>query len=204
MKTRVLLIPILIVAILFVVVIFFQIINPGTDKEPDQGAFKDSENIDIEEESGVSSKTGSGGASGSGGAGVTTGEPSSGITGLITSSSKCEILKISYSASNFNAESVCNQYENGICIDKTVTCSITITNLDDEIGGIFKLAFRFFERENEENIIHSTFSESFLEPGSQQTFEGTFNVQSQGENGNANKDLTCFYRILSIPQKEIC
>lgn len=144
-----------------------------------------------------------GGGGGTGGEGV-----SGGATGAADSSgstSGCATQQISYSAANFNANSVCNnQDENGFCIDKTVTCSITINNLDGEIGGIFEISFRFFEQGNSGNILFLTSSELFLEPGEQHTFEGIFNVQSQGEQGDANKDLTCFYNTINIPRKEVC
>ena len=144
---------------------------------------------------------GGGGGGGTGGEGSAVG----GVAGSSGSTSGCATQQISYSAANFNANSVCNnQDENGFCIDKTVTCSITINNLDGEIGGIFEISFKFFEQGNSGNILFLASSESFLEPGEQHTFEGIFNVQSQGEQGDANKDLTCFYNTINIPRKEVC
>jgi len=194
----------LIVILALIIGIFFitkniKLINGSKMDEDD---FVDEENFDESSSEGnIFKRIFGGGGGGTGGGGSAIG----GVAGSSGSTSGCATQQISYSAANFNANSVCNnQDENGFCIDKTVTCSITINNLDGEIGGIFEISFKFFEQGNSGNILFSTSSELFLEPGEQHTFEGIFNVQSQGEQGDANKDLTCFYNTINIPRKEVC
>ena len=86
-----------------------------------------------------------------------------------------------------------------MCLDKTVYCSITITNLDSEKAGTFGLEFNFFIEDSQE-IIFSSFFEEFIEPEENYIFEETFNVGSE----YANVPIGCIYYVIESPEKEVC
>jgi len=157
---------------------------------------------------GISGAASSVGTDGNGGGSSSSSGGSSGSaqggSASASSGDGCSSQQISFSASNFYENSVCNEQDsNGFCIDRTITCLVSIANLDDEVGGNFGLSFRFFEEESN-NLFYSVFSEVYLDPYEFNVFEEFFNVQSQGQEGDANKDITCFYFIENVPKKEIC
>jgi len=43
-----------------------------------------------------------------------------------------------------------------------------------------------------------------LAPRADKIFETSFNIISEGEDGDANKELSCSYDTLEIPRKEVC
>jgi len=118
----------------------------------------------------------------------------------------CTEKQISYSMENLNKTSVCNANQDGICTDKTVSCSVEIHNLDNDVGGIFKLELIFLKEGG--NKLTDGFDITPLElsvnPKQSQIFSHSTNIQSTGTNGTANKEINCFYNTLEVPRKEVC
>jgi len=123
-----------------------------------------------------------------------------------SSGSTCSMKQISYSLENFNKTSICNINQSGICWDKTVICSVEINNLDNEISGTFKIELMFLEKggNKETDGFDITSSDFLLSPKQSEIFLHSTNIQSTGEDGLANKEISCFYNTLEIPKKEIC
>ena len=101
-------------------------------------------------------------------------------------------------------EQTCNNYEENICVDKTSYCAIEVKNLDGETTGTFTIRFTHFEIQNQNNIIETEDVSFTLSPGEIKLFESEINIQSSGEDGNANKDISCTFSSEEIPTKMIC
>lgn len=122
-----------------------------------------------------------------------------------SNSFKCHDEQISYSMGSFYENFECNLFDEGVCIDKTINCSVAVKNLDPNVVGIFGVEMRFqqkFDRVDDYfDSLNSTFS---LGPGEMWTLKGLSNVRSSGEEGIANKNLGCKYIMLQVPRKEVC
>jgi len=140
---------------------------------------------------------GGGGGAGGGGAGG----GSDGST--IPESANCYELQVPYALKNFEESSACNNFQEGICTDRSFSCSLEVHNLDEEVSGTFVLRFVIFEKETY-NQLDSTLKESFLEPGKFEKIEAAFNLQSEGADGAANKKGDCRFFTESAPRKEFC
>jgi len=105
--------------------------------------------------------------------------------------------QISYSIRNFEQNSFCNQHQGLDCIDKTSDCSLIAENLDNQITGIFEIRFTFSDLSNQE--LSSDIISYSVNPGNNQTFASSFNIQGQ----EANQDIKCSYTTLKIPEKII-
>lgn len=175
----------------------------GIDRNPEENHGKETNpnnNQEVTEES-----TNTPGISGGGG---DSGGGSGGGSNEGTSSSNCEIKQISYGLINPWKNVTCNQYQDEICIEKTITCARTVQNRDLELGGIFEIELFFIEYGIYENILEQAFDsvkKSFnIAPLNSTKMEGTTTIQSTGINGTANKDINCFFNMLQVPYKEIC
>ncbi len=113
------------------------------------------------------------------------------------SASGCEEKQISYSIKDFNQISICSKYENALCIDKTINCSLKLENLDEEITGLFEIKFVFFNEDNEK--LYSSISSFLLEPKTEKIIESIFNIK-----GEDAEEIICSYNTLKIPKKQIC
>jgi len=139
-----------------------------------------------------------------GGPGEVLSDDSSKKLDIVSIFTGCEDFQISYSAEDFAKTSNCNQNSSGFCTDRTVNCSVDIRNFDNEVSGTFGIDFVFFELGFESNILDETSSSFNINAGENNLFEGITNFVSQGEDGIANKDLSCSYVTIEIPRKEIC
>ena len=133
-----------------------------------------------------------GGDSGGGGGGGGDGDSDS-------SEPTCILQQISYSLKNFEKTQTCNQYDQGACINKTVTCSLQLTNLDFETSGTFEMRFNFFEAGQDE-ILESLTDSHNVGPRS----PVIFSTSAQFQGPDADKDLTCNFHTEQIPKKEVC
>jgi len=116
----------------------------------------------------------------------------------------CELKQISYSLIDFKSNSTCLEFENGFCISKEIDCSVDVRNIDN-IGGIFEIEFLLIEDGSSINdFIDSHSNQDNVNSYSSKIFETSFNIQSQGEEGNADKNLVCFPTTEIVPKKEIC
>lgn len=100
----------------------------------------------------------------------------------------CSESQISYALKNFRENSICNTFQNTICTEKTINCAIEVYNLDDNVEGIFKLKFTFFK---DKEAFDYAYSEDKVGPKKFKTFEKTLTLTSSGDNGVANKNLSC-------------
>lgn len=134
----------------------------------------------------------------------TTGD-SSGSSGS-QSESTCSTKQISYSMENLNKISICNLNQSDICLDKTISCSIDIHNLDIETNGNFKMELIFLEKGKNKEIdgFDIKTSQLFVESLEYETFTDSTNIQSTGIDGLANKEISCFYNTIEVPVKEVC
>jgi hypothetical protein len=144
---------------------------------------------------------------------VETGSVSSGGSGSDGSSGSgsggdlkgCDIQEISYLMGGFITQETCNLFQNGVCVEKTLVCSTVVQNLDDNTLGNFIIDVIAVEQgfANQDPIFSSIVTHS-IDSGEQEIFQNIFKIQSQGENGNANKDLTCSYEPIEVPLEEVC
>src|SRR3989344_543383 len=140
----------------------------------------------------ISSSSGGGGGAGSGG----DNKQSSGI---------CSTNQISYSMTDFNKTSTCNNYQSSICIDKTVSCSVKIQNRDNEITGFFGVELIFLEKgKNIEEAFNSSSSRLSLSPMRYEFLSDSIDITSSGQDGLANKEIDCFYTTVEVPKKQVC
>ncbi len=122
-----------------------------------------------------------------------------------SSGKNCDNKQVSYALENLGSVGTCNNFQDGICVDKTTICQIRVYNFDKEAGGNFKIKFSSFDLDNPgSEVFGSILKEDFLGPDSNKLFEGTFNIQSQNAEGNANKKIGCWFFTESVPTKEVC
>jgi len=138
----------------------------------------------------ISGTGGSSGGSGSGGSGGSSsgGGGSGGDTGGSTGSQG----QTSYSVSPIVVSSVCDQFSGSTCVEKTTFCSVNVRNLNENIGKTFEVTIRFVDSINSETF-YSDSSSSGIGPLSSEIFSQTYNIVSSGEEGIANKEITCVY-----------
>lgn len=146
-----------------------------------------------EEQEGGEQGTESGAGGGGGG-----GSDSSGGT----SENECEDVQVPYGLKDFSQEETCNEYDGGICIDKDISCSLTVHNLHSNIGGIFKIKFALFKKSSSEILDYST-TDVFLEPNKLERREFVFNLKNS-EGKNAIEETECKFLTESVPKERIC
>jgi hypothetical protein len=132
---------------------------------------------------------------------------------------ECETKNLAYNVENFvmdyntcnEYQDICNKYILGICsdkttfcVDKSVSCSLDLRNLDTEEQGSWTIRFSFYETGTTNLIIDSKDVIQFLYPQTTKTFTGISRIQSEGVDGDANKQITCSYIRETIPTKQIC
>lgn len=129
------------------------------------------------------------------------GGTSGGSTELVEETCE-EQTEISYSIINFNKTETCNELQGEICVDKTINCDFDVYNREDSISGFFKLQIFFVEKGlSKEESFEDIFSTFFLEPKTYKKVVAFANVLSSGEEGIANKNITCLYETLEVPMK---
>lgn len=139
---------------------------------------------------------GSSGSSGSAGAG--SGAGSSGGT-----SGECQNFIVSYSLNDFSSVETCNLAAEGVCIDKSVKCSLAARNLDYEFAGNFGIEFAFYDVSagaGGSGALKSVLGNIFLNPREEGVLEKTFRF----EGFDASREIKCSYSAVSIPEKEVC
>jgi len=133
----------------------------------------------------------------------TASEGGSGSSGSSTSSPtspSCEQRSISYALKNFVKDSVCLSYNGEDCIDKRVNCSVEVYNLDSSVSGSFIIKIELKELESQQKVDEFNLSDS-IDPQSFKVFEKSINFDSPQE---ANKNYTCVFSNLKIPEKQEC
>lgn len=131
---------------------------------------------------------------------------------------ECETKDLAYNIENFvmdyntcnEYQDICNKYVLGFCTDKTtfcvdksISCSLNLRNLDTEEQGSWDIKFSFYES-GTSSVIQSKDVALFLYPQTSKTFTGVARIQSTGVSGDANKQITCSYTSSGIPTKQVC
>ncbi len=131
---------------------------------------------------------------------------------------ECENKNIAYSINNFRLvanncnkeQDVCNKYFLGICsdkttfcVDRTISCSLELRNLDSEERGVWTVHFNFYEVGTSKSI-DSDDSSNLVYAQTTNTIMGVARIISSGVEGNANKQLSCSYTVSNIPTKQVC
>ena len=134
--------------------------------------------------------------------------PASGSSSSTTteiSESGCILEQVPFSLKNFYEYSTCNTFQEGICIDRNVICSLEVENFDLELGGNFEILFKVSKNIGGTLIeVESSTVTNFVGALEVITFEKIFNIQGEGIEGNANQAITCSYDPAEILSREIC
>ncbi len=144
---------------------------------------------------------GGGGGTGGGAGGGAGGEGGGGAGGSASSVGNCFGQQIAYSLKNFIENSVCDEFQGSFCVKKIMNCSLEVYNLDDNTSGIFGVRFSFLEEESAFDYLSKEFN---VGAGEHKIFEGVLEIESLGESGRANKDLSCSFNTYKVPKEEIC
>jgi len=128
------------------------------------------------------------------------GGTSSGSSGQqTTSSTNCYLTQIPYALKNLEVNQTCNSLnseEN--CTDKTVTCSLEVQNLHATENGNFDINFNFVNADR--NVLSSKQTSSIVSADTTATFQ----IQDFFTTPNANKEITCTFNTIQVPQEKIC
>ncbi len=114
---------------------------------------------------------------------------------------ECVERKVSYSLANLEIKEICNQLIDNICTNKTAHCTLEVNNFNYEIEGTFSIEFEF--KTKEESIDRKIVSDT-IAPRSFKILESEINIQSEGEDGNANKEIKCAFLSKEIPVENTC
>lgn len=114
---------------------------------------------------------------------------------------RSKACQFSYALKNRNIISKCIEADGDICIKKTINCSVTVKNLEDTFSGLFKMKLSFLENNA---LFQESYKEKELGPEESETMSTILEIKSSGEEGRANKELSCEITPIEIPKKEIC
>lgn len=199
-KWIIVLVVLIFLAVIFIIFSFREIFGGETDaltlrttlndndesatSENNNGAEKDSSANGFNNDGGGSSGGGNGGSNGGNG-----------------QEQECKMTQISYSMENFQQNSTCNQYDGQTCINKEISCSIDIRNLDYEISGLFKVENYFIKKgDDRENAFDETLNELMISPRSSEHLTSSTNIQGP----LADETIDCVFHTISAPEKETC
>lgn len=116
------------------------------------------------------------------------------------SKKNCQKVQISYSLGQITWNSICNMYENEVCINKLINCSAEIRNLEKTAGGEFGVEFTFYDKDNIETILGRKSLNVFIDNQESKVVSGSLIIPDE----NANKEISCYCTTLSVPKKEVC
>ncbi|MDO8508330.1 MAG: hypothetical protein Q7S27_01450 [Nanoarchaeota archaeon] len=91
------------------------------------------------------------------------------------------------------------------CVDRSSACSLDIRNQDSEQGGTWTIKHEFFVA-GSQTAFKSAETSVYLYPQTTKRIKNEIRVTSDGENGEANKNIASCNYILSpnLPQKQVC
>ncbi len=110
----------------------------------------------------------------------------------------CSLIQISYALKNLAVNEVCNSFQQQTCIDKTVTCSLEVQNLDNQISGNFKINFNFVNEQ--EQVLSAKQHSENVEANSIKIFS----VEQTFASPEASQQISCMFNTLEVPRREIC
>lgn len=104
---------------------------------------------------------------------------------------------IPYLMSKFTTEENCLTEQNQICVEKSVNCTVTVQNLDNDLTGGFTVKFDFKTK----NEIVSTLTQSKeIQPRQEQIFS----QQKTFTSPESENSFDCSFSMQSAPQKQVC
>ncbi len=128
---------------------------------------------------------------------------------------ECTDKKLIYSITDFVRDySTCNEKEEVChqsypiigctdktvyCVDRRVSCSLTVNNLDDE-EGTWDITFKFFVRGSDSTAATDSTS-GWLYPRTSETFTGVGRITSKEL---LDTSYTCSYYVADEPTKQVC
>lgn len=141
------------------------------------------------------------GGGGGGGGGSSEGGGSTSSTSSGGAVEECTI-PINFYLINFVDRTVCLAYDNEICVEKIVNCSIEMENRDLEGDGYFNMRLSFVEQGKDITEAFDMIDQNFIiAPRERDTFAGEKAISSTGEGGLANKEIKCYFNTLVSPYK---
>lgn len=144
-----------------------------------------------------------GSSSGAGGSG--SGSSSSTSSGSSGGGLNCQEEQIAYSLLNINKTTNCNLEQSGICVDRTVSCSIEVHNDDSSVAGTFEIELFYVEQgKNKSQALDYEIKNFVINPLQFELFQDSTNIQSTGENGSANQEINCIFQMVDVPKKQVC
>ncbi len=170
-------------------------ISTDTDNEPKESGEASEETNNQESDDNLESSLGGEGGEGGGGGG---GSSSSGETG----SGPASCPQVSYALRNFVKNLECTSYDNEICIEKNVYCSVKVENID-QFSGEFIIGIEIYDIETSEIIQQFEISKTVY-ASQQELFDKSITLTSLTSDGEANKDYDCSFKTIQIPKKLIC
>ncbi|RMD65859.1 hypothetical protein D6817_05345, partial [Candidatus Pacearchaeota archaeon] len=130
---------------------------------------------------------------------------SSSSSGSSTNSNpQCE-QQISYSIENTSSVNNCLAQEGDVCTQRQVVCTAYVHNFDSSVSGVFGLKINFFAvDQGPQNIIASAERSANVPAGALTMFQSTQTFESTGQDGLANKEISCVYQTTHVPTRNIC
>ncbi|MEK6854885.1 MAG: hypothetical protein AABX73_01555 [Nanoarchaeota archaeon] len=110
---------------------------------------------------------------------------------------ECEEQQIAYALKNLNKNETCTKFQNTICAEKEIICSVELHNLDEQVKGYFKINLLVL---NNQGTLETIPEEYTLNPKEYTTFEETVTIK--GENNLNN--ISCSFSTETIPKKKSC
>ena len=89
---------------------------------------------------------------------------------------------------------------NSFCVEKKISCSLTINNLDDK-SGYWNFDFEFYDKNNAGTSVEVTARGSTIYPQTNQVFQASYTATGRE---NSGKDYSCKYSMGSLPTKTTC
>ncbi len=204
--TKILFIIVFIIAIGGVLI--YLVLNSlwGTDKisnDPDRIISKEEKDLKLENK-GIDSELNlpSGTDTSAGTAGSASGGGGGGSTGGSASGEVCMDIQIPYGLKDFLQKETCNEYSGGICIDKSINCSLIVHNIHTSVSGIFKIRFTLFKKGTSETLDYSTI-DIHLGPDNFERMDFIFNLKNS-EGKNATEEIECKFFTETVPKERVC
>ena len=195
------LIVIVIIFVLIGGVLFFYLNREQGVFSPDSdsvaGENEESFGDELPEGGGSGNAVGGGGGGGGSGGGGSGG--AGGGSGLGSGGPGCVQVQVSYALKNFAEEEVCNNVQDGVCVDKTISCNVEVHNFDYTLAGNFAIKIDFLEEESR-TIFDSKVESGVIQPREFEIFEAVAQVPQD----LADKDIGCSFKTQSVPMKEVC
>ena len=105
------------------------------------------------------------------------------------------IQYFSYSLSEFLSAETCIGYQSQTCIEKTLNCSVIVTNLDYESEGKFTILVK---TKSQEQILQQAEISQVVQPKQELSFSHIFTIT------NPSQEIGCSITTSEIPLKNIC